>query len=229
MIKISPIKRKILDIPKLSKKTRDKIKGVPIEVIANIYVQPEGLKKTLNLIFPEYEWIQDTVLYPRDWICNKNKKSIFDRKFFHTPAILNPPYAEVYQSKNSPRSKDEKPLKYHIAHILKVARDSQMPTAILLPRRSHRPWFNKLVRQPDVVTIYLDTELRFKNMEDKLMPPAKFKSIISVVGFENRSIHIKNDSTGCILSGPQNDTICGSVPGYHRERGSSYASDQSAK
>ena len=169
--------------------------------MANIYIQPDGLKKTMGVIFPEYEWIQDTVLYPRDWIYNKKRKSIFEQKFFHTTAILNPPYAEVYQSKDSPRSSEEKPLKYHIAHILKVARDSQMPTAILLPMRDHRPWFKKLQKQSDVVTIFLDTELRFKNMEGNLMPPAGFKSIISVIGFEKKSIHIKNDDTGYILSG----------------------------
>ena len=196
-----------MEIPKLSKKIRSKIKGVPIEIIANIYVQPEGLKKTVGIIFPEYEWIQDSVLYPRDWIYNKNRKSIFEQKFFHTPAILNPPYAEVYQSKNSPRAAEERPLKYHIAHILKVARDSQMPTAILLPLRNHRPWFKRLVRQPDVVTIFLENELRFKNMEGNLMPPANFKSIISVVGFEKRTINIKNDSSGYILSGSKSPRI----------------------
>ena len=187
-------------IPKLSKNTKQKVKGIPTSILANIYIQPEGLISTMKELFPDFDWIQDTTMYPKDWIYNKKKKSIFDRKFFHVAAILNPPYAEIPQ-KESPRAKDEKPLKFHIAHILKIARASQIPTAILLPRREDKSWYKKLIGQPDVTTIFFKNNLAFKNMEGKYMPPANFKSILAVVGFYNEKITIKNDKRGVILSG----------------------------
>ena len=186
-------------IPTLSKATRQKVKGIAPESLANIYIQPEGLTKTMNTIFNEFNWVPDTTMYPKDWIYSPKKKSIFQRKFFHVSAILNPPYAEVPQ-KRSPRAREEKPLKFHIAHILKVARASQIPTAILLPVREDKNWFKKLLKQPDVTAIFFSTELTFKNMEGKYMPPAKFKSFLAVVGFERKVLRITNDRKGFVLS-----------------------------
>ena len=186
-------------IPKLSKSTKEKIRGIPIQTLANIYVQPEGIKSTMDKIFSDFDWIQDSTMYPTDWLYSK-KKSIFERKFFHVAAILNPPYAEVCQKK-SPRAKEEMPLKFHIAHILKISRASQIPTAILLPVRPEKNWYKKLMIMPDVTKVFFSKELTFKNMEGKYMPPAKFKSFLAVVGFKNEKVFIKNDKRGFILSG----------------------------
>ena len=187
------------NIPKLSKATKRKVQGIAPETLANIYIQPEGIVKTMNTIFSEFKWIADSTMYPKDWIYSPKKKSIFERKFFHISAILNPPYAEVIQ-KSSPRAKDEKPLKFHVAHILKVARASQIPTAILLPTRKDKNWYKKLLKQPDVTTVHLTTELTFKNMDNKYMPQANFKSFLAVVGFQKERILIKNNPRGFIMS-----------------------------
>jgi len=185
--------------PKISNSLRHKLKGIPYEIIANIYVQPKGVVDTISKFFPDLQWVADTIMYPVDWIYNKKRKSIFDRKWFHVPTVLNPPYAEIPQSKASPRHKEEKPLKFHIAHILQVARDSQIPTAILLPWRPEKNWQKKLQNQPDVATMYFQNPLQFQNAEGNLMPPAKFRSWLAIVGVNNTKIQIKNNSRGfCI-------------------------------
>ena len=185
-------------IPKLSRKMRAKLRGIHSDTLANIYLQPEGLPDLMGKLFPEFDWVPDSTLYPKDWILSPNKKSIFQRKFFHMPAILNPPYAEVPQ-RSSPRAKDEKPLKFHIAHILQVARASQIPMAILLPVREGKSWFKKLKKQPDVTCVFLANELTFKNIEGEYMPPAKFKSFIAVVGFHKSDLKVKNNKRGFLL------------------------------
>ena len=187
-------------IPQISKPVKMKIRGIPREILSNIYIQPEGILQTVQKFFGDFEWVQDTILYPVDWIYNKSRKSIFERKWLHTPTILNPPYAEVFQSKKSPRAKDEKPLKFHIAHILSISRASQMPVAILLPKRTDKSWYKKLTNQPDVSTLYLENPIKFKNLEGNYMPTAEFKSFIAVVGFAKKSVKIKNDEYGTFLS-----------------------------
>ena len=191
-------KRVPTEIPELSVRTKVALRGIPPKARSNIYVQPKGVVATLNQVCPKYTWKADTMFYPTDWMYNKKRKSIFKRKWFHVPTILNPPYAEENLAKESPRGCEEKPLKFHIAHILRVARDSQMPTAVLLPVRENRKWYKKLAHQNDVVRIFFKNPLAFLNIEGKPMPLAKFKSFLILIGMKSKDVFVNNNAEGYV-------------------------------
>ena len=105
----------------------------------------------------KFVWLKD--VYPLDYDSNSplEGRSVFRRRSFSAPGIVNPPYDPQAESPTSP----DLDLGHHVAHLVQCARNGQTELIITVPLRRKSTWFSWLKIQPDVALVHVSGKCSF--------------------------------------------------------------------